>query len=352
MRVLVTGSTGYIGSRLVPSLLSAGHTVYAAMRDPSRVRELAWGDRVEARPFDLEEPSSALAATEGIDAAYHLVHAMAEGDFVRKDREAAQVMAAACETHEVGRLVYLSGLVPDADELSDHLRSRLEVERVFLDSAVPATVLRAAVIIGSGSTSFELVRRLSERLPVIPLPAWMGGRVQPIAVEDVVHLLTAALDGPARNDHYDVGGDDVVSYPELLDAYARVAGLRRVHVPVPIVPPAVVGPVVSAITGIPRGTVTALVESLEHDMVCHDHRIRDEVGDGHRYLGLDEALRRSLAQRDDATQPGGDVQASAPSDPEWAGGDVWVDGDRPVHEPRSLLSRLALGIRRDEPPGP
>lgn len=346
MRVLVTGSTGYIGSRLVPALLREGHDVVAAMRDPGKRDGFSWGDQVEAVRFDIEDPGSFDDAVRDVQAVFYLVHSMADGDFVAKDREAAQEMAAACERAGVERIVYLSGLVPEG-ELSDHLRSRLEVERVFLEATVPATVLRAAMVVGSGSTSFELMRRLSERIPLTPLPHWMQRDLQPIAAEDVVHLLVGALRGEPRNRHYDVGGDEVVGYADLLARYAGLTGLQRRQVVLPFAPSLLVGLAASWITGMPRGTVTALVDSLRHDMVCAESDARAELAaEGHRFLGLDAALLRSLAVSQDGTAADGDAQAGAPTDPEWTGGSVRVTAGRIVQAPRTLVLAVLLGLRR------
>lgn len=350
MRVLVTGATGYIGSRLVPTLIDAEHEVVAAMRDPEKKSSFAWGDQVDAARFDLDDHDTFDTATAGVDAVVYLVHSMDEGDFVRKDAEAAERMAAAAEKNGVERIIYVSGLIPDdGTELSDHLRSRLQVEETFLASSVDATVLRAAIILGSGSTSFELVRRTTERLPVTPVPTWMNHKVQPIAVADVVRIVAASLRPDPITGSFDIGGDEVLTYPELLGTYARVAGLRRPRIPVPFAPVSLVGRAVAAITQMPEGTVTSLVESLDHEMIVRrgNAATKEFADPSTPLIGLIESLERSITDSArSGTEARVDPQKAADTDPSWAGGVVTLQDKAIRHRPTGLMSRLALGLVR------
>ncbi|MDO5628341.1 MAG: NAD(P)H-binding protein [Mobilicoccus sp.] len=269
MTVLVTGATGYVGGRLVPALLEAGHEVRTTTSSPDR-EQLWWVDRVDTVVMDILDADDVASACEGIDAVYYLVHGMGGDDFAENDRTAAQNMVAAVQQHGIERVVYLSGIVPDVpeDELSEHIASRLEVERILGGSSATVITLRAAVIMGSDSTSFEIIRQVSERMPVRTVPDWMRRDVQPIAVVDVIAALVGALtvDGPTR--HVDVGGNDVLAYPDLLDRYAELADLTRPEVEIPLLPTHLVGTMLGGLTDVPSPVVHALVESLHHDMVC------------------------------------------------------------------------------------
>ncbi len=320
MQILVTGATGYVGSRLVPALLERGHAVRTTTTDPDREQPW-WQDRVETVVMDALDADQVAAACAGMDAVYYLIHGMGGADFVETDRRAAANLARGVRVHEVGRVVYLSGIVPDVDdeELSAHIESRREVERILIDTPATVVALRAAVLLGSGSTSFEIIRQVSERIPVQTVPTWMDSEVQPVAVVDALAAMVGALDydGPSRS--FDVGGPERLRYAALLSRYTSHADLERPQVEVPLLPTALVGTLVGSLTDVPRPTVEALVESLRHDMVAADDDFRSLLPEGHTLVGLDEAFRRSLA--DPAAQPAdADPMGPLPQDPVWAAG--------------------------------
>src|SRR6476659_8061851 len=229
LNCLVTGASGYIGGRLVPELLSAGYAVRCMARDPGKLSDRPWADDVEIAVADVMDGGAVRRALDGVDVAYYLIHALGtDASFERRDRDAAQTFAAATKAADVQRIVYLGGIISrQAGKLSPHLRSRREVGDILLGSDVPAAALQAAVIIGSGSASFEMLRYLTERLPVMVTPKWVETRIQPIAVHDVLRYLVGCAALPtAVSRRFDIGGPDVLTYAEMMRRYSRVARLR------------------------------------------------------------------------------------------------------------------------------
>ena len=314
MRILVAGASGYIGSRLVPELLRRGHEVVAAsssVPDPDR---FAWGHSVEFVRMDATDPLQVLRATAGVDAVCYLVHGLDGRGFERRDRLAAEHMRDAVDGHGIRRVVYLSGLVPDVPEekLSPHIASRLEVERILLGSRAATLSVRAGVVIGAGSTSFEIIRQTVSTLLVQPVPLWLRSRVQPIGVADVLRALADALEGDAVGD-VDVGGPDVVTYPELLALYAEAAHLPRIQVPLLGASVTVVSLTAGLVSAAPYWTATALVRSLRHDMVCRPGQPDPDKVDLTDALPLREALAQAVL----ADGPGGRPSGRERSDPAW-----------------------------------
>ena len=298
MKVLVLGATGYVGSRLVPYLLEHGHDVVAASSSAPRPDHFGWDDRVRAVRCDVTDPAAVAEAVDGVDAIVYLVHSLDRSDFTDRDRVGAETVAAAVAASDVRRLVYLSGLVPDVPEtdLSAHLASRLEVERILLSAVDGAAALRAGVVIGAGSTSFEIIRQVATLFLVQPVPAWLRSSVQPVAVSDVLRAVDDALADDGPRGAVDLGGPDVIAYPDLMRVCGHEAGLSRLRLPAPFAPAGVVGLATALATTAPFHTVTALIASLRHDMVCRpDHTWRPSSGGPP--LGVEEAIQRALTPR-------------------------------------------------------
>ncbi|WP_245793864.1 SDR family oxidoreductase [Streptomyces pini] len=360
LRCLVTGATGYIGGRLVPELLAAGHTVRCLARTPAKLRDYPWAGRAEVVRGDVTDAASVRAAMEGMDVAYYLVHSMGGGSrFEATDREAARIFGEQARAAGVGRIVYLGGLTPSGvpeEELSPHLRSRAEVGRLLLASGVPTAVLRAAVIIGSGSASFEMLRYLTERLPLMITPSWVRTRLQPIAVRDALRYLAGCASLPPEvNRTFDIGGPEILTYHDMMQRYAATAGLpRRVIVPVPVLSPTLSSHWIGLITPVPRALARPLAESLRHEVVCAEHDIARYVPDPPGgLLSLDRALRMALkriknaevATRWSSASVPGAPSDPLPTDPNWAGGSLYTDErERTVAASPQALWRVIEGI--------
>jgi uncharacterized protein YbjT (DUF2867 family) len=277
-RCLVTGATGYIGGHLVPVLLEQGHTVRALARNPDKLNDAPWREQVEVARGDLGDPDSLTAAFTDVDVVYYLVHSMGtSSDFVSEEAKSARNVVDAAKQAGVRRIVYLSGLHPDGDlaELSPHLRSRTAVGDILIESGVEAVVLQAGIVVGSGSASFEMIRHLTDRLPVMTTPKWVSNKIQPIAIDDVLHYLAEAANAPIPESRtWDVGGLDVLEYGEAMQVYADVAGLsKRVIIVLPFLTPSIASWWVGLVTPIPSGLARPLVESLHCDAVASEHDI-------------------------------------------------------------------------------
>ncbi|MEV0522782.1 SDR family oxidoreductase [Streptomyces sp. NPDC050439] len=363
LRCLVTGATGYIGGRLVPELLDAGHQVRCMARSPGKLRDYPWAGRAEVVRGDASDAESVGDAMRDIDVAYYLIHALGTGSgFEKTDRKAARIFAEQARAAGVRRIVYLGGLTPEdipEKDLSPHLRSRAEVGRILLESGVPATVLRAAVIIGSGSASFEMLRYLTERLPVMVTPSWVSTKIQPIAVRDVLRYLVGSATMPDDVSRtFDIGGPDVVTYRDMMSRYAVVAKLpHRLILPVPMLSPGLSSHWVGLITPVPASIARPLAESLRHEVICHEHDIARYVPDAPGVpMSFDRALALALERVKDAQVSTRWSSASVPgapsdplpTDPDWAGGSLYSDcQERTVDASPQALWGVVEGVGGD-----
>lgn len=270
--ILVAGATGYIGGRLVPRLLGLGYRVRCLVRDPARLQGRPWQHEVQIAAGDVLEAESLAAALQGVQAAYYLVHSLGGGaDFHRRDVSAARNFSQAARGAGIERIIYLGGLAEAAPDLSEHLRSRQESGEALRAGGVPVTEFRAGVIVGSGSVSFEMIRYLTERVPVMICPRWVYTRTQPIGIRDVLEYLTAALAVPeSRGRIIEIGGSEVVTYGEMMTTYAEVRGLRRWMLPVPVLTPRLSSYWVNLVTPIPSAIARPLIEGLRNENIVRD----------------------------------------------------------------------------------
>jgi len=356
-RALVLGATGYIGGRLTPRLLNAGYRVRVLARDAVRAASFPWGVDSEIVEGSADDAAAVAEAMDDVDVVYYLIHSMSAGKgFEESDERAATTVAEAAARAGVRRIVYLGGLHPDDVKLSPHLRSRVHVGEIFLNSGVPSLVLQAGVVIGSGSASFEMIRHLTDVLPYMPAPKWVRNRIQPIAVRDVLHyLLGAARVDADVNRAVDIGGPDVLRYGQMMNGYAVEAGLRqRAIAALPVLTPGLASHWVNLVTPVPRSIARPLVASLQNECIMKDHAVDELIprpagglSPYRRAVGL--ALGRLQADTIETSWQDSEVSGAPsdplPSDPEWAGRTVFTDA-RSVATTASVaeLWRVILGI--------
>lgn len=336
-RILVMGATGYVGGRLVPRLLEAGVSVRAASRSTSKLKSRSWASHplVELAAVDAGDAESLSRAMQGCDTVYYLVHSMnpQHKDFAQSDRQAAQNTIAAAEQAGVKRIIYLSGLGEASPDLSKHLQSRAEVGRILQSGKTPVTILRAAMIIGSGSASFEILRYLVDRLPVMITPRWLNTPCQPIAIRNVLTYLVGCLQHPETAGRiFDIGGPDILTYRDLMRIYAEEARLtKRFIIPVPLFTPRLSAYWIHLVTPVSASIARPLAEGLKNPVVCHDLSIREmipqpllSVREAIR-LALDNIVRQSVESHwtDAGYLP--PEETSFPGDPGWAGGTLYRD---------------------------
>ncbi len=359
MKVLVTGATGYVGGRLVPKLLEQGYSVRVLAREPHRLDGVPWHDDVEIIQGDLQVRADVTRAVSAVDVVYYLVHSMSSaGDFEVVERQVATLVAEEAKSAQVKRIVYLGGLHPKG-QLSRHLGSRKEVGEILLASGVPTIALQAGVIIGSGSASFEMIRHLTEILPAMPAPKWVRNKIQPIAIRDVLHYLVKSAELPPEiNRAFDIGGPDVFRYFQLMNGYAKEAGLKeRLILALPVLTPWLASQWVNLVTPIPRSLAVPIIESLLHDAVMKNHDIDDVIPPPAEGLtGFRRSVELALVR-----MRSGEVETSwrntevigapsdpLPSDPEWAGHTVYTDSrEVTVAAPSDELWKVVESIGGD-----
>jgi uncharacterized protein YbjT (DUF2867 family) len=340
--VLVTGSTGYVGGRLVPQLLSSGHRVRVLGRSLAKLQSRPWAahPRLEMARADVLDLESLKKAAQGCWAAIYLVHSMGPGhkDFAEADRKAAVNMAKAADEAGMERIIYLGGLGEETAALSKHLKSRIEVARILQSGRAPTTFLRAAMILGSGSASFEILRYLAERLPVMITPRWVKNPVQPIAIRNVLNYLQGCLENTGTTGGtFDIGGPDVLTYRRLLEIYAEEAGLaKRWIIPVPVLTPRLSSLWIHLITPVPSYIARPLTEGLQNPVVCREDRIRALIPQ--ELMTCRDTIRLALGRIRNQCVETCWTDAGQPPVPEWincgdasySGGDILESGYRIV----------------------
>jgi uncharacterized protein YbjT (DUF2867 family) len=271
--VLITGATGYVGGCLVPRLLERGYRVRMLARDPARLSGRAWLPQVELVEGDLFSPELINKAMQGVSTAYYLVHNMASGgNYIEKEIDSARNFTSAAGTANVKHVIYLGGLADPNEDISQHMRSRIQTGDILRQGRVPVTEFRASLVIGSGSISFEMIRYLTEQFPILLGPRWMYNHTQPIAIQDVLEYLLSALDIPAcRGKIYEIGGKDVINYAETMSIYARLRGLKRSVIALPGMPVSLMATIAGLLTPVPARIARPLLGGMRSDSVVRTH---------------------------------------------------------------------------------
>jgi len=344
---LVTGATGYIGGRLITELLAHGYRVRILARNADRLSKHPWINQVEVVEGDATKPESLAKALADTDVAYYLLHAlMVKDNFEELERSMAAQFGEACKAAHVRRIVYLGGIISAGQEASPHLQARADTGSILAGYGVPTIELRAGVVIGSGSASFEMLRYLTERLPIMTTPKWVKNRIQPIAVRDVLrYLVGAASIDENVSGVFDIGGPDVFTYAEMMQRYAQAAGLRkRIIIPVPVLTPRLSSGWVGLVTPVPYTLAKRLVASLKNEVVAAPSQIRELIPDPVGGLTpFNRAVQLALTKVKDARVETRWSDASVPglpseplpTDPDWAGGTLYRDV-RVIHTPDSV----------------
>jgi len=329
-RAAIVGATGYIGGRLAPRLLEAGYAVRCLVRSPAKLQNRQWAQdsRVDVRQSDLSDASALSRNLEGCSAAYYLVHSMtsAGSEYAEQDRKLAAIFASAARSAGIERIIYLGGLGETGANLSEHLSSRREVEESLASTGVPVTVLRAAMIIGSGSASFEILRYLVERLPIMITPKWVSTQCQPIAIQNVMEYLSGTLSRPEMaGDVFDIGGSDVLCYRDIMRVMAEELGLRRRWIiPVPVLTPRLSSYWIHLITPLSHNIAKPLAEGLKNPVVCREDRITKIIPQ--KLLTVREAIHAALHEvLEHRVETTWSMSGVIPGDPDWAGGTVFRD---------------------------
>jgi len=296
MRIVVAGASGFVGRRLCPALEKAGHEVIAMTRRPETYRGA--GTAVRA---DVHDAASLAVALEGAEVAYYLVHSLDDPDFRTADARGATTFATAAADAGLRRIIYLGGLGDDADDLSSHLLSRREVERLLAGGGVPVTTLRAGIIVGHGGISWEMTRQLVEHLPAMITPRWVRTRTQPIGVSDVVRYLVGVLEAPVEGSRaFDIGGPDVLEYVEMMRRVAAIQGRTMIVVPVPLLTPSLSSRWLSLVTDVDVQTGRNLIDSMSNEVVVRDDSIRELVQ--FEPMDYDDSVLQALGERAKASR--------------------------------------------------